>query len=235
MNALDVTTTERRVMELAKRITDLYSVSELEQLSPISPQTIVRWAEGKHRPSKSTASVIPAIIAVSDQNYQDYLEGNLSLDELWALKGSANRVTAKKEISLQSVLNDAKLLNTMERLKLMSSLWLTLSPVELEQATASPKLINLTELGKKRLRNLLNISNAYLNQTAKYVIEHGANKALIEDMLGDFENQYTEPVYASLIPFLCRPDKWNGEIPIITDPANKFNSVDELVVSLNAS
>lgn len=235
MNALDVTTTEQRVMQLAKKIVDLYSVSELEHLSPISPQTIIRWAEGKHRPSKTTASVIPSIIAVSEQDYSDYLEGRISLDQLWALKGSAERVTAKKEITLQTVLNDAKLLNTMERLKLMSNLWLTLSPVELDGISTPTVTVDLTDLGKKRLKTLLIVSNAYRNMTVQSVIEHGADKAFVEDLMVNHENSYTEKVYQSLLPFLCFVDNWNGETPIIPNPAIKFSSVDDLIASLNAS
>ena len=234
MNSLDVTITEKRIMDLAKKIVELYSISELEQLSPISPQTIVRWADGKHRPSKSAASVIPTIIAVSDQNYQDYLEGNITLDDIWALKGTANRVQVKKEITLQTVLNDAKLLNTMERLKLMSNLWLTLSPVELQALQTPPITIELSDQAKKRLKTLISISNVYRNQTVQSIIEHGANKEFVENIMGDFTSTYIPAIYETLLPYLCVPQQWNGEAPTITDPAKMFTSVNELIESLNA-
>ena len=234
LNHLDVTLAEKRIMDLAKKVVELYSVSELENFGSISPQTIVRWADGKHRPSKSAAAVLPTIIAVSDQNYQDYLEGNLTLDQLWALKGTANRVQVKKEITLQTVLNDAKLLNTMERLKLMSSLWLTLSPVELQAIQTPPVTVELTDLEKKRLKTLISISNIYRNQTVQSIIEHGANKEFVENIMGDFTSTYIPDIYETLLPYLCVPQQWNGEAPIITDPAKSFDSVDGLIESLNA-
>lgn len=232
--AVQFTVTEQRIIDLAKKIVDLYSVAELKQLAPISPQTIIRWADEDHAPQLSTASCIPSIIAISDQDYNDYLEGNISLDDLWALKGTANRVQVKKEITLQTVLNDAKLLNTMERLKLMSNLWLTLSPVELQALQTPPITIELSDQAKKRLKTLISISNVYRNQTVQSIIEHGANKEFVENIMGDFTSTYIPAIYETLLPYLCVPQQWNGEAPTITDPAKMFTSVNELIESLNA-
>lgn len=234
MNSLDISATESRIMELAKKISELYSTSELESLSPISPQTIIRWAEGKHRPSKSTASVIPNIIAVNECDYQDYLNKKIDLETLWSLRGTANKENGRREITLQGVLNDAKLLNTMERLKLLSSLALTLSPQEVDNTLHCPNTEDLNPQAKTRLKNLINISNAYRNQSIQQIVEHGADKALVEDILDKFENQYTKSVYNTLLPYVCVPNSWNGGVPIITDPAKKFTTVDDLIDSLNA-
>jgi hypothetical protein len=235
MKKIDFSPRDNRIIALAKKITEIYSVSELEKLAPISPQTIIRWAESEHRPSKSASSSLPIIIAVSDQDFNDYLEGNISLEELWDRKGSAKRIQTKTEITLQTVLNDAKMLSTMELLKLISNLFLIISPGELIYPTQPPiKCVELSAQAKLRLKTLLNVSNAYKNQTIQSIIESGADKALIEDMVKDFENDFIEPVYQTLLPFLCYVEKWVENNPI-PNPSKTFTSVTELTNILNAS
>lgn len=238
MNAIDISIYDQRVMELAKKICELYSFPELEKLAPISPQTIQRWAEGKHRPSKSTASALPKIIAVSDDDYNKYLEGNITLDELWQLKGTAKRVSAKQAITAQSVLQDAKRLPTQEQFKLMSSLFLTLIPQSeerLELPAKKPELIELDDIAKKRLKTLLDLSNIYLQQTYQDIIEAGASKVLIEDMVDGFHNQYILDVYETLLPFVCLCTKWRDTVPMNANPARYFDSAQHLIKCLNQS
>lgn len=238
MNDLDLSITDKRVMDLAKKICELYTAPELEKLAPISPQTIQRWAEGKHRPSKSTALTLAQIIAVSDDDYKKYLNGNLTLDELWDLKGTAKRLSAKQEVTMQSVLNDAKRLSTMERLKLMSSLFLTIAPGEvtrLQDSDEQPDFVQLSETAKKRLRTLLDLSNIYLQQSYQSIVENGANKNLVEDLVNNgLENEYIEPVFRTILPFLCRVNNWNGIVPLDANPAQYFESVSQLTNSLNS-
>lgn len=238
MNAIDISIYDQRVMELAKKICELYSFPELEKLAPISPQTIQRWAEGKHRPSKSTASALPKIIAVSDDDYNKYLEGNITLDELWQLKGTAKRVSAKQAITAQSVLQDAKRLPTQEQFKLMSSLFLTLIPQSeerLELPAKKPELVELDDIAKKRLKTLLDLSNIYLQQTYQDIIEAGADKALIEDMVDGFHNQYILDIYETLLPFVCLCTEWRDTVPMNANPARYFNSAQHLIDCLNQS
>lgn len=238
MNAIDISIYDQRVMELAKKICELYSFPELEKLAPISPQTIQRWAEGKHRPSKSTASALPKIIAVSDDDYNKYLEGNITLDELWQLKGTAKRISAKQAITAQSVLQDAKRLPTQEQFKLMSSLFLTLIPQSeegLELPAKKPELVELDDMAKKRLKTLLDLSNIYLQQTYQDIIEAGADKVLIEDMVDGFHNQYILDVYETLLPFVCLCTEWRDTVPMNANPARYFNSTQHLIDCLNQS
>lgn len=238
MNVIDISIYDQRVMELAKKICELYSFPELEKLAPISPQTIQRWAEGKHRPSKSTASALPKIIAVSDDDYNKYLEGDITLDELWELKGTAKRISTKQAITVQSVLQDAKRLPTQEQLKLISSLFLNLIPQSEEVLllpAKEPDIIDLEETTKKRLKTLLDLSNIYLQQSYQDIIEAGADKVLIEDILDGFHNQYTLDVYETLLPFICLCTEWRDTVPMNANPAKYFNSAQHSIDSLSQS
>ena len=236
MDAIDISTYDLRVMELAKKICNLYTYPELERLAPISPQTIQRWADGKHRSSKSTASALPKIIAVSDEDYNKYLEGDITLDELWQLKGTAKRISAKQAITAQSVLQDAKRLPTQEQFRLMSNLFLNLIPQDGEEMTLTkkkPELVELDEMAKKRLKNLLDMSNIYLQQTYQSIIEAGADKVLIEDMVEGFHNQYILDAYETLLPFVCLCTEWRDVVPDNANPARYFNSAQHLIDSLH--
>jgi hypothetical protein len=243
LSVLQWSATEIRIHELAKRVCDLYTAAELKKLTKVSPQTIRRWAQGwedkGNRPTESTAMCLPAILAVSENNYQRYLNGDITLDEFWDLKGSA-KITAESEITVESVLNDAKRLSTGDLLKLMSNLFLIIVPKELNELqakpqTESPRWVELNETAKKRLSTLLNLSNLYLEQTYQSIIEAGADKALVEDIAnGGFKNSYTEPIYYTLLPFLCHCSKWHGVVPSDANPAQYFDSVEQLETSLNS-
>lgn len=119
---------DNRVADLAKKICDLYSVTEIDGLTQLSSQTIKRWGDKKHRPSRLSVAQLGELIRVSLRDLDSYLDGQISLDELWGLRGSANRVMSDEPITLSSVVIDAKLLPVEQQIQLMMSLLESIKP-----------------------------------------------------------------------------------------------------------
>jgi Trp operon repressor len=235
-NIIDISPKDQRVIEIAKRICESYDAAEIKTLVNVSPTTIQRWAEGANKPVKQSLSAVPYLLSISDQLFDDYLNGDITLDELWEKRGSARRIHAKEEVSIATIVNDAKTLSTMELLKAISQLILLLSPAELNRSHQSIPYIVLQDNEKKRLKSLIEFSNLFRGQNFQSIIESGADKALVESIEKDLGNDFTLEVYETLLPFVCVPEGWNElDKPIILSPSVNFKSVHDLLECIKQS
>jgi hypothetical protein len=233
--APDVSPRDLRVIEIAKRICDTYNPAEIKTLVKVSPTTIQRWADGDNKPVKQSLSAVPYLLSISDQLFEDYLNGDVSLDELWEQRGSCRRIHAKEEVTIATVLNDAKTLSTMELLKLISQLFLILNPKELDFSKEDKfdAHITLQPTEKKRLKSLIEFSNLYRGQDTRSIIEAGAAKDVVESIINDMQYGFNLEKYATLLPFLCVPEGWNeADKPIITNPSATFPDAQTMLDAL---
>lgn len=215
-----------RIFKLAKRIRELFTDDELRRVASVDPFTVQRWAEEQHVPRHHNAMAMAEIIAVKEQSLVDYFNGEIDLDTLWSRRNEAPRVNTAQASDFDDIVLLVKNLCQTDRFRLAMIALESIKPEELNPDT-NPKRVLLPSQ-KTKLKTLLLESMRYQRQTAKGLLSAGADPSLVTDILGDYERDYSDQSYATLLPFLNKVTEWVADDLVVVSPSDKIKSLAEL-------
>jgi hypothetical protein len=215
-----------RIFKLARKICDLFTEDELRRIAPVDPYTIQRWAEELHAPRSGNAMAMAQIIAVKESSLQAYLDGDIDLEILWSRRNEAPRVNVAKAANFDDIVQVVKNLCQTDRFRLAMIALESIKPGELNPDT-NPKVV-LEPRQKIRLKTLLSESMRYQRQSQKGLITAGVDPSLVDDILNNFEKDYSEQSYETLLPFLNKAREWVSDDLCTISLSEKINSLDEL-------
>jgi hypothetical protein len=215
-----------RIFKLARKICDLFTEDELRRLAPVDPYTIQRWAEELHAPRSNNAMAMAQIIAVKDSSLKAYLDGDIDLEILWSRRNEAPRINVAKAADFDDIVLAVKNLCQTDRFRLAMIALESIKPGELTPDDNPKKTLDPRQ--KIRLKTLLSESMRYQRQTQKGLITAGADPSLVDDVLNNFEKDYSEQSYETLLPFLNKSLQWVADDLVVVSPSDKVNSLEEL-------
>ena len=221
------TATKDRVIPLAKTILDKnYPENTIRDLGKIDPYTLKRWAEGHNSPRRISLQGICKIIAITEETLRQYLDYEISLDELWSRSGEAITITPAIGLRYDSVVHWAKTLPTNKQMQLVREI---LSQYNGRIIDTFP----LTELQRKRLKTLALESLRYYQSNWDFFISNGVDKSLVLDLEQNFTGEYTELLLTPLAKTLFKAKQWINDDLVVIDYPKTYSNAEEMVDGLS--
>ncbi|MGK7894049.1 MAG: hypothetical protein AB4372_10595 [Xenococcus sp. (in: cyanobacteria)] len=218
-----------RIRDLCVKINEMpgFSLSEFCRITKVGDQTFRSWRDnGVDNPHASNLEAIRRYLRVKESAFSDYLQGGISLDQLWSLRNSdlGSAATCEELISI------FKLLDFEAKLKVLARLP-GIVEEEYSQKDEKAVYLSLSDKAQIRLENLLEMSLKFSSKSISDLLSEGVDGALLENITTKGGKEFTEEVYATLIPFLCVPTQWVGDLPV-PDPNRRISDVDALLKEL---
>lgn len=224
------------LQRLIKRITTEPRFNRQEFLSKrgidISGGTLSLWLSGQRStPQKRTRQSLSSYLGVKVKVLEDYLEGKITLDQLW---GSRRPLPGDKALSFREIKAIALGLEVIERLELIKDLTVSLQPEDLLTSSESEvDYVEISESSALKLKNLLENSLKFTHKTKAELVDSGIDGALLSSIDCCFTDgcKYTARSFTPLINYLCEPFAWAGNDPAV-NPQAKFESVEDLLAAV---
>lgn len=203
----DAQQAKRRQQLFARVLGEVRYASELKPHFTIDIETIRRIAKpnGTKSPHVSTDDDMAKYLKVLPESYAQYLEGLITIDELWTKRGENVPKYSPNKLSIESIQGLIMLLNSLERMSLLQWL-LKLVSSESEPVPLPVKTIALSPLAIDRVRSLFKFS---LLADDKSASDLNLDTGFVDWITkGTLNMQFPESIWIQVLPYLYKATDW---------------------------
>lgn len=198
---------KRRQLLFARVLGEVRYAAELKPHFTINIETIRRIAKpnGIKSPHISTDADMAKYLKVLPESYNKYLNGLISIDELWTKRGENVPKYSPNKLSIENIQGLIMLLNSLERLSLLQWL-LKLVTSESEPVNLPAQTIVLSPIAIERVKALFRFSLLADEKTASNL---NLDPAFVDWITkGTLNMQFPESIWIPVLPHLYKATNW---------------------------
>ena len=204
---VDPSRSKRRQLLFARVVQEVKFVTELQPHFSIDIETLRRISKpgGTQNPHRATDEEMARYLKVLLESYDKYLQGEITLDQLWSKRGENVPRYSPNRLSLSNIQDLVRVLNPLERMELLEWM-LGLVRKDADVPPAPPPVIELSPIAIDRVRSLFKFS---ILADEKEIGNLGVDPALIDFLTkGTFDMKFPPDKWERLLPHLYRVTDW---------------------------
>lgn len=199
---------KRRQVLFSRVLSEVRFVTELKPYFSVGIETLRRIAKGgTQNPHRATDEEMARYLKTLQDSYDDYLDGDLTLDQLWDKRGENIPRYSPNRLSIDNVLELIRLLSPLERLDTLQALVsLVCKDHDTPDIPPIPPMIELSPNAIDKVRALFKFS---ILADEKEIDKLEVDPALIDFLTkGTLDIVFPESVWEPLLPHLYRVSEW---------------------------